>query len=222
VARCLTAGEYQAPFKEEGMRAFTVLMAGALLVAAPPPAAADWLFSPYVGGVFGGSARFGDIDEVDDEIERRVTFGGSLAWMGAGVAGFELDFGVTPNFFQNTAGPNDFDFGDSNVTTFMGSVILGAPVGGQTGPGIRPYGVAGMGLLRTFVDGGDFFDDLEANDLGVNIGAGLAGFFNDRVGLRGDLRYFRSLQDRDPGDDLDLGLANFNFWRGTVGVTLRW
>jgi hypothetical protein len=41
------------------------------------------------------------------------------------------------------------------------------------------------------------------------------------------VRYFRSLQDDDIGDlddledVLDIGLANFRFWRGTVGVTIR-
>jgi Outer membrane protein beta-barrel domain len=207
---------------EDTMRAFTILMAAALVAAAPRPAAADWLFSPYVGGVFGGAARFGNIDQLEDEIERRITFGASLAWMGAGVAGFELDLGVTPNFFQNTVGPRNFAFGDSNVTTLMGNLIIGAPIGGQSGPGIRPYAVGGVGVLRTFVDGGALFNDLKANDLGVNIGGGLGGFFNDHFGLKGDLRYFRSLQDREPDDDLDLGLGSFTFWRGTVGATFRW
>jgi hypothetical protein len=197
------------------MRAFTILIAGALFFAAPRPAAADWLFSPYVGAVFGGSARFGEFADTTDEVERRVTFGGSLAWMGAGIAGVEVDFGFTPNFFENTAGPGNFDFGDSNVTTLMGNVIVGAP-------GVRPYGVAGVGLMRTFVDGAGIFRDVNANDLGINVGAGLGGFFNDHVGLRGDLRYFRSLQDQEVDDDLDLGLGDFSFWRGSVGLTFRW
>jgi hypothetical protein len=42
------------------------------------------------------------------------------------------------------------------------------------------------------------------------------------VGLRGDLRYFRLLQDNQPAvNNLDLGLADFNFWRATIGVTFR-
>jgi hypothetical protein len=56
----------------------------------------------------------------------------------------------------------------------------------------------------------------------VNIGGGVQGFFNDRIGLRGDLRYFRSLADDEPDDEFDLAFSDFDFWRGTVGVTFRW
>ena len=78
-------------------------------------------------------------------------------------------------------------------------------------------------------DGGALFDQLSTNDLGFNIGAGLNGQFNDRVGLRGDVRYFRGLEQRTDDDPLedddffdeDFGLEDFNFWRATVGVTFR-
>jgi hypothetical protein len=53
------------------------------------------------------------------------------------------------------------------------------------------------------------------------LGGGVTGFFTDNVGIRGDLRYFRSLQDNEPDGNLDLGLSGFHFWRGTVGVTFR-
>ena len=189
--------------------------------AMPGRASADWLFTPYVGGIFGGNANFGDFNNFEDEVEKRVTFGGSLAWMGAGIFGVEMDLGTTPNFFEDTAGDGDFAFGDSNVTTLMGNLILGIPVGGQHGAGIRPYVSGGVGLLRSRADGGDFFDDLDTNDFGMNIGAGLHGFFTDSVGIRGDVRYFRSLQDNEPDDEFDLALSDFNFWRATVGVTFR-
>ena len=45
-------------------------------------------------------------------------------------------------------------------------------------------------------------------------------FFNDNVGIRGDIRFFRSLRDADP-DGLDIELGGFKFWRGTVGVTFK-
>jgi len=55
----------------------------------------------------------------------------------------------------------------------------------------------------------------------VNVGGGVMAALNDRIGFRGDLRYFRSLQDSDAGDDIDLDLTGFNFWRGTLGVSFR-
>ena len=196
-------------------------LAALATVATPARASADWLFTPFLGANFGGNASFGDFDDFDDEFERRVDFGGSIGWMGNGIVGFEADFGFSPNFFANTIGDSDFEFGDSNVTTLMANVIVGAPIGGQSGPGVRPYGSAGLGLIRTHVDGGQLFNDLSANDLGFNIGAGVHGFFNDTFGIRGDVRYFRSLQDNDAEDDFDLALSDFNFWRATVGLTIR-
>lgn len=199
----------------------TSAVVAAALLAAPQRASADWFLTPYIGGVFGGSADFGDFDDFDDEFERRVNFGASLGWMGNGIVGLEADFSWTPNFFENTFGDADFDFGDSNVTTLMGNLIVGAPIGGQRGPGLRPYASGGVGLMRSQVDGGGLFNDIDRNDLGVNAGAGVHGFFGDNIGIRGDVRYFRSLEDDEPDDDFDVSLSDFSFWRATVGVTFR-
>jgi opacity protein-like surface antigen len=192
------------------------------LVGVSTPASADWLFTPYLGVTFGGSADFGDVGSFDDNFERKVTYGVNAAWMGAGIVGFEVDFGTTPNFFENTGGVSDFDWGDNNVTTLMANFIVGAPVGGQTGIGFRPYGSAGIGLLRTSVGDTTLFDGLSTNDLGFNVGAGAHAFFNDNVGLRGDVRYFRGLTGDDAGDSLfELRARDLNFWRGTLGVSFR-
>ena len=199
----------------------TMTLAGFAVAASPSPASADWLFTPFLGANFGGNANFGDFNNFDDEFERRVDFGASLGWMGNGIAGFEVDFGWSPNFFQDTSGSGDFDFGDSNVTTLMANLVIGAPIGGQSGPGIRPYGSGGLGLIRSHVDGAGLFDNLNSNDFGLNVGAGVHGFFNDSIGIRGDIRYFRSLQDNEPDDEFDLALSDFDFWRATVGLTFR-
>jgi hypothetical protein len=62
---------------------------------------------------------------------------------------------------------------------------------------------------------------VSSNDWGFNAGAGIAGFFSDNIGLRGDVRYFRSLQDNEPDDELDLSLGDLKFWRGSIGITFR-
>jgi opacity protein-like surface antigen len=192
-----------------------------LILASPTRASADWLLTPFLGANFGGAARFGDFDDLDDEVERRLDLGASIGWMGNGIVGFEADFAWSPNFFENTVGPGNFEFGDSNVTTLMANVLIGAPIGGQTGPGIRPYGSGGVGLIRSRIDGGDFFNDLSTNDFGFNVGAGVHLFFTDNIGVRGDIRYFRSLTDNEPDDEFDLALSDFDFWRATVGLTIR-
>ena len=190
----------------------------AAFAATPAKASADWLFTPFIGVNWGGSASFnGDGFDFEDEFEKRMTFGGSLGWMGEGPVGFEFDFGFSPNFFENTAGGDDFAFGDSNVTTLMANVIVGAPAGR-----VRPYASGGLGIIRSRIDDAeDFFDDVSTNDWGFNVGGGVNGFFSDRVGIRGDVRYFRSLQDNEADDEFDLALGSFNFWRGTVGLVFR-
>src|SRR5436190_18291329 len=114
------------------------------LTATPRSASADWLVTPFVGWNFSGSA---DVNgnggtSFNNQFEKKLDYGVSLASMGAGAVGFEADFGYSPNFFETgTATNNRFDFtNDSNVVTLTGNLIVGAPIGGHGGQ-IRPYAV---------------------------------------------------------------------------------
>jgi hypothetical protein len=197
-------------------------LALAICAGAPAKASADWLFTPFIGMNWGGSADFTDFaGDFEDEFEQKMNFGAQLSWMGAGALGFEIDFGYSPNFFENTAGEGDFEFGDSNVTTLMANLKVGAPFGGQSGGGVRPYASGGVGLIKSRIDDPDDLFEVDSTDWGLNVGAGVAGFFSDNFGLQGDVRYFRSLQDNEPDDEFDVALGSFQFWRGTVGLVFR-
>jgi len=184
----------------------TLVLGAALLSAAP--ARADWLLTPFAGVTFSGDSQ-----------KENFTYGGSLAYMGASVVGFELDFGYTPEFFEPDNDEIDL-IDDSNVTTVMGNIVIGAPIGGS-GAQVRPYAVGGVGLLRTSVTGTDEFFDISNNDFGFDVGGGVYIFFNDHVGIRGDLRYFRSLRDPEEDNEFDIATGDFDFWRGTGGITFR-
>jgi opacity protein-like surface antigen len=186
----------------------------AAAAAAPASASADWLFTPFVGVTFGGSAEVGGAgDSFSDKFDRTGTYGASLEWMGAGAFGFGLDLGYSPNFFRDS---DTGEFGDGNVTTLMANVIVGAPMGA-----VRPYASGGVGLMKQKVgDVGQFFDAIESTDFGFNAGAGVMAFFTDNIGIRGDVRFFRSMRDTDP-DGIDLELGAFKFWRGSIGVTFK-
>jgi hypothetical protein len=139
-------------------------------------ARADGLFIPFIGWNFGGDAG----DEFGDAIDSsRLSWGASLGWMGAGVIGVEGDFAYSPDFFGKT------DLGDSSVLTAFGNVLVGVPFGGQKGFGIRPYGLAGIGLVRAQ---GEAFDingqDLDENKVGWNFGGGVMLFFGTHAGVR--------------------------------------
>ena len=181
-----------------------VVVALGIVSAAPATADAQVTFTPHAGATFGSDAP-----------TNKPAFGAALTFMGD-IAGFEVDFGYTPDFFNEDA-DDVVLVGDSNVTTFMGSLVVGPRVGGR----VRPYGVFGLGLLRGRVDGGDLFDDITTNDFGFNAGFGVTAMASERVGFRGDVRYFRSLQDPEADDDFDVTVGNFDFWRATGGVTFR-
>jgi opacity protein-like surface antigen len=194
-----------------------ILVGLALLLLLPAPARADWMLSPFLGTTFG--SQLNDSDEPDDEYANKINYGATLTYMGGGIIGFEIDFGYSPEFFE----PNDEDFdivGDSNLTTLMVNLVLGAPIGGQTGPGVRPYASGGVGLMRSKLETvGELFT-VDSNSFGMNIGGGVIGFFSDNVGIKGDLRFFRSLTDLSD-DNLDVDLGTFRFWRGTGAVVFR-
>jgi hypothetical protein len=48
------------------------------------------------------------------------------------------------------------------------------------------------------------------------------GFFSTNVGIRGDVRYFRTFSGSSDSDSVTgLALSDFNFWRGSVGVSFK-
>jgi hypothetical protein len=182
---------------------------------APQKASADWLFTPFLGSTFGGSANVnGTGPDFKDEFERKLNYGMSLA--SGGPIGFEVDLGYSPNFFGVSGNSTRINLvGDGNVTTLMGNLLIGASAGS-----VRPYASGGIGIIRSKVDDpGSFFDGVSSSDLGMDAGAGVV-FLSGSIGVRGDIRYFRALQNNDP-NGVDLSLGDFRFWRGTVGVTFK-
>jgi opacity protein-like surface antigen len=188
-----------------------VIMAALVLMLAPASARADWLFTPNIGGSFGGSASGNE----------HLTYGATIGWMGAGIFGFEADFAFTPEFFESGDGDIDF-FDSSNVTSFMANAVIGIPIGCQVGPGFRPYVSGGIGVLQQNIESAGELFSINNDEFGVNIGFGAMGFATDHVGFRGDVRYYRALTDPDSDNEFDIALGDFDFWRGTVGVTFRW
>jgi len=54
------------------------LLLALFLSAIAAPARADWLLTPYLGGVFGGAANQFVVNDADDEFEQRFTVVGRL------------------------------------------------------------------------------------------------------------------------------------------------
>jgi opacity protein-like surface antigen len=173
-----------------------------LILAVPSAARADIRLTPFAGVTFGGSAD-----------NQQLVTGLGLTFMGS-TAGFEVEFGYAPDFFGEREGIALI--ADSNVTTLTGSLIVGRGQGR-----FRPYFAAGLGLMRVRVETDDLLSNISTNDWAVSAGVGLTMVMSERVGLRGDLRYFSGLEDPDDDDDLDLSFGRFHFWRATGGLTFR-
>ena len=185
--------------------------AGLLVALLPAPAGADWLLTPSFGATFGA----------DTNGHEHFTYGIALGWMGAGIFGWEADVSFTPEFFEGD--DDDFDFdGSSNVVTAMANAIIGLPVGGQRDRGFRPYLTGGVGMLQPEVRSNDDLFHVDNSEFGFNAGIGAFGFFNDHVGVRGDVRYLRSFVDPNEDNEFDIAAGKFDYWRGLAGLTFRW
>lgn len=176
------------------------------LVALPTPARAQQTFlTPWIGSSF--NSTFDDYD-----FGSKLHYGATLTWLGQSGLGFEVDLGYAPTFFE--PGEDDFFNFDStgNVTTVMGNLVLGG-----TGGGLKPYASGGIGLMRSRIEAVGDLLDYSDNGFGVNVGGGLR-MGAGRLGVRGDVRYFRQISDLTPINSFELG--DFSFWRANVGLSI--
>jgi len=191
------------------------LSAALLLLCAPTAKAhADWLITPFLGTSFGAETSFLVFDE---GAGRKLTFGGSVALIGSGILGIEADVGHTPGFFQG-----DDRRGlvlSSRVTTMSGNVIVAAPLA-LTRESLRPYVVAGLGLMQARTKNAADLFPVDRNLLGLTVGAGALGLLTDRTGLRFDLRHIRAISGAT--NPFVPGVSRLRFWRATAGVTVRY
>jgi len=174
---------------------------GVLVAAGAGDARAQMSMASFKGYLTGhiGAITAGDVSSA------RTSIGASVAVQESNGWGAELDFGRSSDA---RSGAQILD-----VTTYLLNAAWVAP-GGR----LRPFGLAGAGVLQ--VDGCDAPCNRPATtyDLGFSAGGGAYVVFNDWVGVRGDARYFWSSASHP-----DLRRAeNFKFWRVSAGVTFMW
>ncbi|MEO5739135.1 MAG: outer membrane beta-barrel protein [Vicinamibacterales bacterium] len=185
--------------------AITAVLALCILVPAAP-ARADIVLTPYVGSFFGG-----------DISGKPAAYGASAAFMGGGIFGGEVGFNYAPKFIS--AGVGNPDIAQMSL---MGNLIVGIPIGDDDQAGhVRPYVTGGAGLFRVSSKESQFFNHVSSNDFAVNFGGGVMAFFNENVGIRGDVRYFRTVNDNNPGSGLDFDLGTQRFWKWDIGAAFK-
>ena len=207
---------------------FALAGSAAAQVTQPPPSTATtqptygsatvshWLASGFVGG---GWAVRTDSPRVDTN-STGANFGGQVAWLWHGYVGPEFLANWTPSFDVTSA----LIDGSPHVANYMANAIgvlhLGAD--GQ----FQPFISGGFG--RTAI-GADFLNvegSSRKGGWGSNIGGGAMAFVN-KVGVRGDIRYYHANTINNfsgPADEqiIQSVLSGLAYWQATGGVSFRW
>ena len=168
-------------------------IAAVLTVCAPAGARAESYFNPWAGVYFGRTVSQNTITTIGEA--GLASFGADVGDTGSKLGG-EITFGYSPDFF----GPS------SHVMDLMGGFTAGPQIG-RSVYSAKPYFAAGVGLLRSSNAGTD------ANNFGFNVGGGVLIYFSTHLGVRGEARYFRTVNGTDLGD--------FHFARAQFGLLIR-
>jgi opacity protein-like surface antigen len=192
------------------MRCVRTVVVCTLALCAPKAAEADILLTPFAGVSF-----VGDSDE-------KLVYGAGIV-LGS-LIGIEAEVSRTMTGDQELPG-STVDL-ETSLTTGMVNLMLKFP-----GGPVQPYVTGGLGVIR--VSGeieapvlGSLLK-LSGGEFGMNFGGGLYLFPSNWIGFRGDVRYFRTVGEvtiddlTDFGGLDDLPLPEFDFWRVTGGLTLR-
>jgi hypothetical protein len=194
-----------------------VAVTGFLLLLAPAPASAqtDLLIIPFIGLKFAGHTSIALGEPTVGQ--KKLTFGVSTTVLTDKFLGVEADIEQTPQFF----GPGlQRTVSGSGVTTLTGNVIIAVPKA-ITQESLRPYVVAGIGLMHARVSTQVSLLDTKSNLLGLDIGGGVIGFVSPRAGARFELRHFKNLNN-DASGAITIGGTKLSFWRLTAGLVLRY
>jgi len=166
-------------------------------VAEAQPSTFTGSITAHIGAAHGGDVR-----------DRAWTPGASMTVIDDTGVGAELDVAHTRDFDKAL-------FAESGVTSFMLNFI-----GMYPHPEFQPFVNAGVGIMRTRAAVFEGQAPTSRTDLAFNAGGGVQYMFNELLGVRGDVRYFRYFQRHNDLPLLDNGF--FDFWRSSVGITVAW
>lgn len=184
------------------MTRWCVLVAVAAVLCTPAHAHADAYISPWAGVHFGNRGASSGLR----------SFGVSVGEAGNGPIGIETNVSFAPGFFEGDSDNYELDF--------MAGVTIG-PTLNASGKNTRPYVVGELGMIRTSIESNTIGGRFVRSDFGLAVGAGVMHDLTERIRLRGDLRYLRSLNSDDAANSLGVDVGNFQFWRLAFGVVLH-
>jgi hypothetical protein len=179
-----------------------------------------WIASGFVGGGFNAQSDIANVDENAGG----PAYGGQIGYLWRGMVGPEFLVDWAPSFDVTSA----FIPGDTHVMTYMANAIASVPLGadGQ----LMPFISGGFGSIQAAADVLSIDGTTHSNQnaqWGTNLGGGIMAFTNNRIGLRGDLRYYHAFTDSNfsgsaPDQLMESIVSGLNFWRASGGVSVRW
>lgn len=186
------------------------LAVAVLLALVPSPAAAQWTVTAFVGATL--SAESGLIDLEEALGKPHGVYGAALGWQ-RGWLGLDAEVARSDNFFQGSGELVE----KGRATTVMGHVTFAVPSGFFRGA-VQPFVGIGAGLVRA--EQKDLLDIFTRNTslFGANIAGGVRIRLQPRIGLRADVRFFRTVDREAVG-----GFTSdyLQFWRMTTGVSFK-
>ncbi|MGH9383070.1 MAG: hypothetical protein ACRD2N_02075 [Vicinamibacterales bacterium] len=187
-----------------------------LLILASGPARADVFLTPFLGVKFGGRTSIVDLEQAAGQAT--MTLGASVAVVGNGIFGGEAEVAYIPGYFERE-GISAPLVTSSSVADLSGNLILSLPPD-FTGGGLRPYFTVGLGLMHAQAVDLQLTFRVRRTMPAITLGTGATGLLTNRVGVRFDVRYLRSVVQEDEFV-IRVG-RQLSYWRGTIGIITRY
>jgi len=187
------------------------LLLGALAVGmfafTPESARAQGFISPSYGYTFGGDSGCPTATDCED---KTWNWGIALGALGS-IVGFEAELTYEDEFRGERPDQS------SSVTTAMGNFMIAPKISI-----VQPYGLVGIGLIKTDVEDRLTGASEAENQIGWTIGGGLIIFVNRHVGLKGDVRHYHAFDALEIlGFDVAGDRGKLDFGRVGFGVVFK-
>jgi len=201
----------------------SILLTAGLLLLPHAALAGDRQIRPFFGAAFNAGSTFfrppsnTSPTPADDSIGKNLVLGASAVFISE-IFGIEADVADVPGFFESDASALVID---SRVTTFTGNLVIAAPHR-MTEYSLRPYLVAGGGLMRIRTTTSLNLFDVSSFLPAFDVGAGVVGFLSNRVGVGWEVRRFQNIGGRSNTAGLTFGPEDLSFWRATMLVAIRY
>jgi Outer membrane protein beta-barrel domain len=175
---------------------------------APSTAHADFLVEPFF------------VWTRNKETARWLPGGGAAVEYAAGWLLVGGEVGYASDYFDPSVNVGDL-IAASHVLTIAGTAGITMPAR-RDADRFFPYATVGVGWMRQHARDRGGSIDVQRNDPALNFGGGVRFLFSEFLGVRADVRHFRSLRDPfESPDPLVADLERVNFWRVGVGAVIR-